>query len=208
MVLFDDDEDNIMNQFFEDDDESDDDALILSLIAHDEQEQRRKKRRRGSVPGREVVYRGIHAGNLRIVVDYFADVPVYNDKIFRRRFRMSRNLFLRIVNGVEAHDDYFRQRPNAVGLLGATALQKVVGSIRMLAYDVPADSMDEVVRLAESTMIEAFKHFVEAVVDVYGDQYLRAPNEEDTRKLLASNERRGWPGMLGSIDCMHWRWKN
>jgi hypothetical protein len=53
---------------------------------------------------------------------------------------MSRNLFLRIV---EAHDHYFRQRPNAVGLLGATALQKVVGAIRMLACDVPVDSMDE-----------------------------------------------------------------
>ncbi|XP_034569256.2 uncharacterized protein [Setaria viridis] len=57
-----------------------------------------------------------------------------------------------IVDGVEAHDDYFRQKPNATGLLGATALQKVFGSFRMLAYDVPADSMDEVVRLAESTM--------------------------------------------------------
>ena len=45
-----------------------------------------------------------------------------------------------------------------MGLLGATALQKVVGAFRMLAYDVPADSM-EVVRLAESTMIEVFKHF-------------------------------------------------
>jgi hypothetical protein len=93
MVLFDDDEDNIINLFFEDDDESGDDALILSLIAHDEEEERRKKRRRGSVLGREVVYRDIQAGNLRIVVDYFVDVPMYNDKFFRRRFRMSRNLF-------------------------------------------------------------------------------------------------------------------
>jgi hypothetical protein len=36
------------------------------------------------------------------------------------------------------------QRLDVVGLLGATALQKVVGAIRILAYDVPADSMDEV----------------------------------------------------------------
>jgi hypothetical protein len=93
MVLFNDGEDNIMNQFFEDDDESDDDVLILSLIAHDEEEERRKKRRRGLVHGHEVVYRDRHAGNLRIVVDYFVDVPVYNDKFFRRRFQMSTNLF-------------------------------------------------------------------------------------------------------------------
>jgi len=205
MVLFDDHEDNIFNQFFEVDDESDDDALILRLIAHDEEEERSKKRRHGSVPGCQVVHRDISAGNLRIVADYFSDVLVYNDKFFRRRFWMSRNLFLRIVDGVEAHDDYFRQRPNAAGLLGATALQKVVGSIRMLAYDLPADSMDEVVRIAKGTMIEAFKHFVRAVVDVYGDQYLRPPNDDDTRKLLASNGRRGWPSILGCIDCMHWR---
>jgi hypothetical protein len=38
----------------------------------------------------------------------------------------------------------------------------------MLAYDVPADSMDEVVRIAESTMVEAFHHFVSSVVEVFG----------------------------------------
>jgi len=32
----------------------------------------------------------------------------------------------------------------------------VVGSFHMLAYDVLADSMDEVVRIAESTMTDNF----------------------------------------------------
>ena len=27
-------------------------------------------------------------------------------------------------------------------------------------------------------------------------------------KLMAINEERGWLGMLGSVGCMHWRWKN
>jgi hypothetical protein len=50
--------------------------------------------------------------------------------------------------------------------------------------------------------------FTRAVIDVFGLEYLRAPNEEDTKRLLGENEERGWPGMLGSIDCIHWTWKN
>lgn len=83
-----------------------------------------------------------------------------------------------------ANDDYFKQKPNASVLLGATALQKVFGAFRMLAYDVPADSLDEVVRIAESTMTEAFHHFVRAVVEVFGEQYLRPPTAEDTARLM------------------------
>ena len=37
---------------------------------------------------------------------------------------------------------------------------------------------------------------------------MRLPNEQDTARLLAIGESRGLPGMLGSIDCMHWTWKN
>ncbi|XP_062206263.1 uncharacterized protein LOC133908286 [Phragmites australis] len=162
----------------------------------------------GSVPGRKCINRYRHEGHMRLFNDYFADPPVYPDYIFRRRFRMKRDLFMKIVAAVEEKDPWFVQRRNAAGELGLSALQKVTAAFRMLAYDAPADSLDECLRLGESTIIESMRRFVNAVVQVFGDEYLRSPNEEDTARLLAINSRRGFLGMLGSVDCMHWRWKN
>ncbi|XP_062201677.1 uncharacterized protein LOC133904231 [Phragmites australis] len=162
----------------------------------------------GSVPGRKRINRYRHEGHMRLFNDYFADPPVYPDYIFRRRFRMKRNLFMKIVAAVEEKDPWFVQRRNAAGELGLSALQKVTAAFRMLAYDAPADSLDECLRLGESTIIESMRRFVNAVVQAFGDEYLRSPNEEDTARLLAINSRRSFPDMLGSVDCMHWRWKN
>ena len=52
------------------------------------------------------------------------------------------------------------------------------------------------------------KKFVAAVVAIFLEEYLRSPNNEDIARLLAHSQNRGFPGMLGSIDCMHWKWKN
>jgi len=87
---------------------------------------------------------------------------------------MSRALFLRIVAAVEAHDEYFRQA-DAVGRLGASAIQKVFAPFRMLAHGVSADFLDDSVRMGESTIIESFKHFVKVVVNIFSEEYLRAP---------------------------------
>ncbi|XP_062204272.1 uncharacterized protein LOC133906398 [Phragmites australis] len=81
-------------------------------------------------------------------------------------------------------------------------------AFRMLAYNAPADSLDECLQLGESTIIESMRWFVHVIIEISGDEYLRSPNEEDIACLLTINERRGFLGMLGSIDCMHWRWKN
>ena len=121
---------------------------------------------------------------------------------------MSRELFLRIMNAVEAHDDYFVQKRNAANVLGLSCFQKITAAMRMLTYGVPADATDEYVRIGESTALESLRKFVDAVVEIFGDEYLRYPNEADIARLLAMGEKKGFPGMLGSIDCMHWAWKN
>ncbi|GJR62954.1 ALP1-like protein [Tanacetum coccineum] len=43
----------------------------------------------------------------------------------------------------------------------------------------------------------------------YMPKYLRKPTLEDVVKIQQKhNNVHGFPGMLGSIDCMHWEWKN
>nr|BAD36410.1 ribosomal protein-like [Oryza sativa Japonica Group] len=80
--------------------------------------------------------------------------------------------------------------------------------MRQLAYGIAADALDEYLGVAEITAIESLRRFVKAVVEVFEHEYLRSPNENDTTRLLKLEENRGFPSMLGSIDCMHWKWKN
>jgi hypothetical protein len=60
----------------------------------------------------------------------------------------------------------------------------------------------------ESQAIKCVKRFAVGMVKVSGANYLRAPNAQDTTRFLEINATRGFTGMPGSIDCMHWRWKN
>ncbi|CAN6179989.1 unnamed protein product [Urochloa humidicola] len=189
----------------EEDDSDVEDLLFIEGLREGSRRSKRKKFR-GSLPGRHNLPRDIAGGHDHFYKDYFANNCVYPEKHFRRRFRMSKSLFLRIVAAMEAHDDYFRQKPNAAGVLGASPIQKVIAAFWMLAYGSPADFLDGYVRLGESTIIECLSHFVEAVVNVFGEEYLRAPNAKDIERLMAINSARGFPGMYGSVDCMHWKW--
>ncbi|KAJ6843069.1 putative nuclease HARBI1 [Iris pallida] len=188
-------------------DMEEEEEVIKQMYNHRLQE-RRAAKRRGSIPGHMVINREREEGNSRLWQDYFSENPTYGETFFRRRFRCRRNLFLRIVNGVKEHDNFFVQKKDGLGKLGLSTLQKVTAAHRMLAYGTAADISDEYIRIGESTTIQCLKRFCRAIIEVFGEEYLRHPTPDDIARLLRKGEERGFPGMLGSLDCMHWAWKN
>ncbi|KAM1796875.1 hypothetical protein ACFX11_037065 [Malus domestica] len=86
--------------------------------------------------------------------------------------------------------------------------QKITASLRMLAYGASADQVDEIARMGKTTVLESLMRFCSAIEALYTKEYLQTPTPRDMRRLLRKGEMRGFPGMIGSMDCMHWTWKN
>ncbi|XP_035842050.1 uncharacterized protein LOC118488798 [Helianthus annuus] len=59
-----------------------------------------------------------------LIRDYFSENPVYNENLFRRRFRMSRRLFLRVVEDLQNSFEFFQQRRDAREVLGFSGIHK------------------------------------------------------------------------------------
>ena len=61
-------------------------------------------------------------GYCMLYSDYFADAPLHGDKVFRRRYRMSQKLFLRIVNAIREFNSYFICKKDCIGIVGFSSL--------------------------------------------------------------------------------------
>ncbi|GJW33126.1 putative harbinger transposase-derived protein, partial [Tanacetum coccineum] len=81
-------------------------------------------------------------------------------------------------------------------------------AMRVLAYGASFDVVNEYLRISGAVTRKSLMAFVRGVISCFGDKYLRRPNEDDLARLLYVGEQHGFSGMTGSIDCMHWEWKN
>jgi len=108
-------------------------------------------RRRGS---RRYIDRDLQAAHNQLWNDYFAEVPLYSDAMFCRRFRMRRHVFLRIVDALGSWSSYFTLRKDCTEKQGLSPLQKCTAAIRKLAYGTAADTLDEYLKVAERTALD------------------------------------------------------
>ncbi|OEL29520.1 hypothetical protein BAE44_0009460, partial [Dichanthelium oligosanthes] len=117
-------------------------------------------------------------------------------------------LFARIADVVTQYDEFFKEKENVTGKLECHPYQKVTACFRMLANGCSADFLDAEMQMSSTLVLRSLKRFVRTVVHLFGPRYLRAPSPRDVKLLLQEGERRGFLGMLDSLDCMHWKWKN
>ncbi|KAK2441681.1 hypothetical protein QL285_012949 [Trifolium repens] len=131
--------DKIWNEVIDDCLNENTEEEVIKLVREAQQQANNTSRRRK----RTVIDRSREEGHNRLFNDYFSENPVYTEVQFRRRFRMRRHVFLRIVEALENHDEYFQKRSDAVCRMGLSPLQKCTAALRILAYGSPADSVDD-----------------------------------------------------------------
>ncbi|XP_048420830.1 uncharacterized protein LOC103938651 [Pyrus x bretschneideri] len=110
----------------------------------------------GSVAGRFYKPRNRAMTHANLMNNYFNPNSMYTEDDFRRRFRMRRHVFKRVLYDVHHVNPYFQQKLDRL----------------------------------------------------YKEEYLRKPNQEYMDRLFHKAKDRGFPGIIGSLDCMHWNWKN
>jgi hypothetical protein len=160
----------------------------------------------GKAPNKDRDFAGAYK---QLVKDYFSgEGSVYDEQDFDRRFRMSRNIFDKIMNGVGGRGR-FKQRHDCTGKAGIHPLCRITAVLRMIGYGDAADRQDEYLRISETETIDSVKEFSRHMVQVFGNEYLcRNPTQEEKARILALNEQRLFPGQFASWDCKHFVWKN
>ena len=157
----------------------------------------------------------------RIFDDYFGTPAVKEDGVivkeaipawqslqsFYRRFRMGAILFSKLLFEIqhkETGHPEFREKRDARGVLGPTALSRLTVVIRILAYGIPFDAVQEYTGVIENIARICTYAFCDWLAAKYAHIHLGVWTPEAIDIELAINADRGFAGMLGSIDCTHW----
>ena len=126
---------------------------------------------------------------------------------FHRNFRMSDYLFDRIhMDITDPVWGLFLGRPDAVGQKGPSSIQRMYSVIHRLAFGSCSFAVKDYSGVRSDLGRDCLYDFCKFIIRRYGRDYLGKWDKAAMLAEMAANEKRGFPGMLGSIDCCHWVW--
>jgi len=102
------------------------------------------------------------------------------------------------MDGV-AHEAYFVQRNDVIGVLGLSNIQKCAIILRMLAYNIATNVIDEYYKLGKITTMGAMKQFMVTIKICFLSTYLKQIIHNDIEKKMKVIVDKGFLGMLGTL---------
>ena len=121
----------------------------------------------------------------------------YQDRMFRKRFRLPYALFVKFVKEAKDFNIFEEMR------CGKIAVEfKIMIGLRILGRDNCADDISGYLNIGESTV----KQFLTGCVQYLYPKYVYIPEGEEMDQVRKVYEKLGLPGCIGSMDCTHIFW--
>lgn len=80
----------------------------------------------------------------------------------------------------------------------------ITTELRILANGMLPDAMDDYFDVSKTTALDYLTRFCAPLIDTLGEEYLRNPKVDDIYLIMEENDKRGLPGLLGSISASIW----
>lgn len=127
--------------------------------------------------------------------------------LFRRRFRVPFPLYERLVEMTRSNG-WFSERNDAAGQKCAPLELKILGVLRVLGRGYCFDGIEELSYISAEVNRVFFHTWCNKFAHKYFSKYCNPPETpEEIEKTLAVYDRLGFPGCIGSTDCVHIKWE-
>jgi hypothetical protein len=148
---------------------------------------------------------------LCIQQDYMGPNAIFNDKQFKRMFRMSESIYYRIKQFASTSPLFALNDFEPTGRETICLDARLLISLKYLAYGIGFNAFRDYFQMGQTTARSCFYSFIDLLFsnEELRAYYCRAMSKGDAKRVTALHKRvHGVPGMLGSLDCLHVPWKN
>jgi hypothetical protein len=144
----------------------------------------------------------------QLIDNWFGPNPRFSEKRFKSIYRISIARFNRMkLDAIMSGIPFYCNQYDIFGEKGPCLEARLLLPLRVLAYGVSYNAFYDVFEMSDTMARKACEEFDNFMRQVYQEEYLRLPTEEDLAsitKLHKSTHKRD--GMFGSLDCMHVAW--
>ena len=147
--------------------------------------------------------------------DYFGipgdlTTPIFKDRNFEMMFRLSRTRVQKIFEDVmHSGNAFYLSRYDGTGAIGASLEAKILLPLKTLAFGTASHAFCDYFQMSKPLAVRCCDEYALMIKDLYSSEYLRVPDENDLKGICRLHRAvHGVNGMMGSLDCMHTRWKN